>query len=200
MKANELKDKLFDNPAVFNKIRSIVLMGKEKMYYNAKKAVNQEKNESVLDVCCGTGEFAHLFNNRYLGIDLNPAFIFSAKRNNPGKKFQVMDVMAPKLKGRQFDKAVLLSMTHHFSDIELDKIFRQLRRIVKNRIIIMDPIPNGYNPLSWLLYKLDRGRHIRRKAELERLVSKYCAIEQEKEFNSFLYRLLIVSCKWKGKK
>jgi 2-polyprenyl-3-methyl-5-hydroxy-6-metoxy-1,4-benzoquinol methylase len=59
--------------------------------YIAKHVLNCR---TILDVACGTGQYAFYLKNQYLidGIDLNPEFISIAKRKNPEGNFYVADM------------------------------------------------------------------------------------------------------------
>ena len=77
MSFKTFKNNLLNNPLPFNIVRSILLAGKGRMYLELKKIIAPEKGCKVLDLGCGTGEFAFLFDNSvdYTGIDLNKGFL-----------------------------------------------------------------------------------------------------------------------------
>lgn len=198
MSLKNFKNNLLNNPLPFNIVRSILLAGKGRMYKELRTAINPEKNCKVLDLGCGTGEFALLFDNSidYTGIDLNKGFLDYASNlyKNQNKKFIQMDVTNLNFKKKEFDITLALSFMHHFSEEDLDKIFKEVSRITKKSIFVLEPIPRKYNILSKIFYALDQGDFIRKKDEQLRILSKHFDILSYKEFESGLYTLSIAKC------
>lgn len=194
MSFKEFKDKSFDNPDLFNHVRSALLFGKGKMYGKVKDAVAQKDEEKVLDICCGTGEFSALFNTNYVGIDICDSFLDFAKRKYH-KEFVHMDATRLNFKDKEFSKTIFISGMHHFSEENLARIYPELSRVTSERIVILDPVPQKYNPIAWLLYSMDRGACIREVEKQKEIVSRYFEIENIEVFQSFLYRLSVISCR-----
>ncbi|MBI4158950.1 class I SAM-dependent methyltransferase [Candidatus Woesearchaeota archaeon] len=195
MSLKEFKNNLLNTPLLFNLVRSILVGGKKRMYNEIRNAVNAQSGDKILDIGCGTGEFAFLFNNSidYTGIDMNKDFLDYASSVYKNKKFILMDATKMSFKKNEFDIVLLLSFMHHFPEDLLDKILKEVNRVGK-RIVILDPLPRKYNPLSRLFYALDRGDFIRKKEEQLRILSKYLNIENYKEFKTGLYTLSIIKC------
>ena len=204
MSFKTFKNNLLNNPLPFNIVRSILLAGKGKMYKELRNTIAPEKGSKVLDVGCGTGEFALLFDNSvdYTGIDMNTGFLDYASTlyKNQNKKFSQMDATKMSFKKSEFDTSLLLSFIHHFSEEDLDKILREVNRITKKSIFVLEPIPRKYNLLSKLFYALDRGDFIRNKEEQLRILNKYFTVDSYKEFKSGLYTLSIIRCSPKALK
>jgi SAM-dependent methyltransferase len=76
---------------------------------------------SVLDVCCGTGQFTDLVHRQgyhMAGMDASAGMIGYARRNAPGVAFTVADVRDFSL-GRKFDAAYsVFESLNHVPDIE----------------------------------------------------------------------------------
>ena len=198
MNLKKFKNEILDTPFLFNLVRSILIGGKTKMYTQIKNAVNANPNSRILDVGCGTGEFAFLFNESvdYTGIDLNKHFLAHASLTykNQNKRFIQMNAAKMDFKQKEFDIVLLLSFMHHFPGETLNKILKEVNRVAKSRIIVLDPIPRKYNPLSKLFYALDRGDFIRNKKEQLTVLDKHFKIEGYKEFKTGLYTLSIIQC------
>ncbi len=198
MSLKTFKNNLLNNPLPFNIVRSLLLWGKGRMYKELRNAIAVEKDSKVLDVGCGTGEFALLFDNSidYTGIDMNQGFLDYASKlyKNQKKKFIQMDATKMKFKQNEFDTVLLLSFMHHFPEGDLDKIFKKISGLTKKNIFVLEPIPRKYNILSKIFYALDRGNFIRKKEEQLRILNKYFTTISYKEFDSGLYTLSIIKC------
>jgi len=83
----------------------------------------------VLDVGCGPGTnaawFAHV---DYLGLDINPEYIATARRRY-GRRFEVADVCTYEADAQsKFDFVLLNSLLHHIDTDYVYRILRQLSR------------------------------------------------------------------------
>ena len=112
---------LLDRPAIFHAAR-FALVGRQgltKRFLREHLAAGPD--ETVLDVCCGIGEFAEAATSRYVGVDANERFHPGARRRYAGderKSFEVGDVLRLSYPARHFDKAIVVNSLHHFSDAE----------------------------------------------------------------------------------
>ncbi len=117
----------------------------------------------VLDVGCGPGTNAPYFSNcEYLGVDINPGYIASAKRRH-GRKFVTADVTTFELETEPFDFILVNSFFHHVPDAETDRILHHLGTLLseEGHIHILDLVlPEGPS-LARLLARWDRGDHPR---------------------------------------
>ncbi len=90
---------------------------------------------SVLDVCCGTGQFTdrvHRMGYRVAGLDASAGMIGYARRNAPGVALTVADVRDFSLR-RKFDAAYsIFESLNHVPDIAgLAQAFHRVRRHLK---------------------------------------------------------------------
>jgi ubiquinone/menaquinone biosynthesis C-methylase UbiE len=141
--------------------------------------------KSVLDVGCGTGDFAPLFSPvHYLGVDINPQYIIHAKRAYP-HEFLAADVVTYSWGKRMFDAALFISTLHHLSDTHVHRLFPPLLRITKKAIIIVDLNPET-SFLKYLLVAADRGDYVRTTAQKIALLSRYGTIQNMVHFSTRL--------------
>jgi SAM-dependent methyltransferase len=182
--------RLFEIPAVFDSYQVLVDGGKRAPVARFLDGIDYE---SVIDLGCGTGAWSYLARGRYLGLDYSASFIQGCRRrfrDDPRKSFAVGDLESIDLE-QSFDLALMLSVLHHLSEDQADALLRQLSGHAK-RVLVMDLMPAEKNPLSRLLYKLDRGDYIR-SADLQLdllLRSGDWALERRDSFYSYnrLYR------------
>lgn len=129
------------------------------------------KSGSVLDLGCGTGDFASIFSKKdYLGIDVNEKYIEFAKEN-VGYNFLCLDLdnFRPKDK---FDCTIFISTLHHLSESQVKNILSKAVKITKKIIIIVDLNPET-DPVRKLLVSMDRGENVRSTQEKLKLLEPF---------------------------
>jgi len=118
----------------------------------------------VLDVGCGPGtNTAHFASADYLGVDVNPAYIESARQRYK-REFIVADVtkceVAP---DRRFDLILANSLFHHIDTPDTLRILAHLATLLSNdgHIHVFDLVlPKGPS-VSRFLARADRGEYPR---------------------------------------
>jgi len=119
------------------------------------------KNFSVLDVGAGSGELLRVAatwarqNNRQLravGLELNERMAESI--NEESDRFdEITSVRGDALKlpflDAQFDYVICSLFTHHFLDDQVVQILREMSRVARRRIFIIDL---NRHPVAYLLY------------------------------------------------
>jgi SAM-dependent methyltransferase len=187
---------LLDDPRVFKAVR-YPLVGQQK---RTKELVRRElgagPEDSVLDVCCGTGDFAGVVDGPYLGVDLNERFIGLAKQRyagSPDKRFEVMDATRMRLGTASFDWAMIVNAMHHFDDDLNRGILAELSRVVRERVIIVDAIPDPEGWLRRLVIQSDRGDHVRPLPDQLDLIGEKLNVERHYAFDSgFIVQVMFV--------
>jgi SAM-dependent methyltransferase len=183
-------DQAFEHPFVFNLYQALVDGGKGRQI---RRFLADVPFRSVVDIGCGTGNWARLAPGPYLGIDTSPAFIAGCRRryaDDPRRRFVQGDAATLEF-DRHFDLAMLISVLHHLSD---DDVRRLLPWIVRHArcFFVLDLYPVPWNPISRLLYALDRGDHIRTPEAQRRLLLGQGGLRLVKEGDYFcpngLYR------------
>jgi SAM-dependent methyltransferase len=114
----------------------------------------------VLEVGCGPGTNAQLFHETdYLGIDLNPRYIATARRRF-GPKFVQADVREyqPEADAR-FQTVFMNSLLHHLDDDAVRSLLQKLSQVVspEGHVHILDLVlPPQRSVARWLAQR-DRG-------------------------------------------
>lgn len=186
-----LENPYFYQPSVFltqnlKKFKSII-----------SEEINSTSAGRTLDICCGTGNFADLAKGEYLGFDLNEKYIDYAKnrfRRDKSKKFLVSSIDDFDFKPKYFDTVLLISALHHFSDKSLSDLLEKAAKAAKGKIIITDPAIEARNPISRLLFLLDRGRFIRPLEKQLELISKSLNIVKHFAFYAGLAHIRMIVC------
>jgi len=154
--------------------------------------LNINRCASVLDICCGYGDFSSCFkeNTFYVGTDSNLSSLrFASSKHglHSNKKFVCMDLRASQFKEASFDNCIFINALHHFSDDELIDFFMKVPSIVRDKILIIDAVSNPRNWLKRKLIENDRGKFIRTFEGQCRLIKKCFIIE-----NSFILELKLL--------
>lgn len=186
---------LLDHPAVFNLSQLLISGGQRSTKRWARAWLDPRPGDRVLDVCCGTGEFAPLFAGRggagqeYLGVDLNPRYIAYARRRygeGPGRSFQARDATRLSLPPDSFDRALFVNSLHHFPD-ELNRgILRELARVLRpgGRLVVIDLAGDHPGRAQRFFLDRDRGHYLRPLAAQLALIGEHFAIERHARFDA----------------
>jgi SAM-dependent methyltransferase len=140
-----------------------------------RNEIPRDKNLSVIDLGCGTGTLAELFNkNKYLGVDVDKGAIWQARRKFPGYKFKIGDAVNFKTEVK-FDLVLVVGVLHHLPDEKVKKVARRINSLLnKNgKVLIIEatyPLA-AYNIFGLLLRKLDRGSFVRSVGEYAKLLT-----------------------------
>lgn len=129
--------------------------------------VGAEPGMSVLDVGCGPGDLVTSFPDvRYVGCDINPAYIESANRRfgDRGTFFVggVGDV-DPATIGT-FDRVIAKSVLHHIDDDLADRLCATARAVMApgGRFVAWDAcFTPDMSPIARFVISKDRGRNVR---------------------------------------
>lgn len=112
-----------------------------------------EENQRVLELGCGTGfHTAEISKSKakIIGVDISPDLINVARQraNFPNVKFIVADAHNLPFPNKFFDSIVGVSVLHH---LEMDKVFKEIRRLLKTKGKIVFSEPNMMNPQIFLM-------------------------------------------------
>lgn len=186
---------IFDQP-YFYKLRSFFLGGQKNLKANLKKIVaDLPQHDTILDLCCGIGEFESqlTFDGKYAycGVDCNKRYKEYYDKKKSGHFF-CDDVRNLSFPDNTFDVVYLINASHHFNDQDIEKVLQEINRVSRKFLILVDAHKSSNDPLLVkTLHTLDRGNHIRSKAELENLMNLFFNIEQRHEFKNSLYNSII---------
>ncbi len=133
---------------------------------------DRESIRRVLDVGCGPGtNTRHFARTDYLGIDINPRYIESARRRYR-REFIVADVTKYRVAdGARFDCVFLNSFLHHVSTTDARRILDHLSTVLtpEGYIHILDLVLPARASVARALARWDRGEYPRPSAEWEEL-------------------------------
>jgi ubiquinone/menaquinone biosynthesis C-methylase UbiE len=97
------------------------------------------------------------------------------------------------LPDRSIDYILCVAMAHHLTDSQLDTLFSEFSRVIKKKLIFLDPVVNESSIISNLLWKYDRGSHPRKDDELLAIAEKYVEVSQVIDYKVFHRYFLILA-------
>jgi len=178
-------ERLSTYPAVFSFLRKII----EFNFVTLKRIVRKELSLDgpgafsglILDVPCGTGEFAGLFNPAsYTGIDICPEYIDYARKRHK-RKFYCRDALRNGFSDAYFDSVLILGLFHHIDLASVKVMLRESARVLKTSgkaLLIEDaPVTTRWNFIGRFLQRYDVGTNIRPAAQYEAVLKEYFNID-----------------------
>ena len=177
------------HPATSDWIRGVLAGGLIPIRRKIQQALADAPCGSVLDVGCGSGFFSQFVSGRYLGIDEDRRFIdYAAHRFGAAGRveFECRPATPLPYADGSFDQGLLVNVMHHLDDDTLHQALRELTRVTRHQVIIVDMVPLRYNLLGRLCYRLDQGKHIRPLAEQTAHVARHINIRESGYFRSGL--------------
>lgn len=180
-----LLSKLAERTSIAIILRKII-----ELNFHAEKAVIRqylpmEQHDKVLDIGCGTGEFAPLFPvEQYVGIDIDGKNIAYARSHYP-HHFEIVDGKRMPFLENSFTIALVVGVFHHLSTPDCQQVLSEIKRVVKpgGRILIMEDTHSG-RLIVKILQSVDQGAYIRDFSEWNRLLAGSFKIEKTGVFNS----------------
>jgi ubiquinone/menaquinone biosynthesis C-methylase UbiE len=150
------------------------------------------EGSTVLDVGSGTAAYASLLprSARYICLDHDFGRLARLKSRHADARPVVSDATQMALRTHSVDAAVCIAVAHHLDDVELERLFSELARTVRKRLIFLDPLHAPDRLASRLLWSLDAGHHPRSEAALlEHLSASF--IPQSRELYAIQHRYVL---------
>jgi SAM-dependent methyltransferase len=147
-----------------------------------RQRIGDTTSRRVLDVGCGIGNYRDSFGETYVGVDINPEYIETARQRFSGR-FEVMNAAELRPLGERFDDVVTIATTHHLTDEEFVAMVRGALSLLRDggAFHIIDAIlpvsPSVAFKTFW--FGLDRGRHPRRVEAMRELASRAGRVEEQ---------------------
>lgn len=185
---------LLDHPAIFNLSQLVISDGQRATKRWARAWIGARAGDRLLDVCCGTGEFAPVLAPPglaldYLGVDLNAQYIAYARQRygeGPGRRFAAADATQLRFAPGSFDRALFVNSLHHFPDALAAGILREVARVLRpgGRLVLIDMVGDDRRPIQRFFLERDRGEYRRPLAAQLALVEVDFTIERYDTFDT----------------
>jgi ubiquinone/menaquinone biosynthesis C-methylase UbiE len=190
-------DRLALKPATFHWLRRLP----EANYKQTKRRIADVRdslgNPKVLDLGCGTAEYAELFDPaRYLGVDIHSGYIEFAQQRLPSHRFLVADVRTWAGEDQRFDLVMVNGVLHHLDDAAATEFLNTAKRLTTPNgtlLVIEDVTLERPSLATRLVHLLDYGEHIRDAARWQALVSTVSPIARSETYVSGIcpYHLMV---------
>jgi SAM-dependent methyltransferase len=154
-------DRLLEHPVVYGTWQAPFAAAK---FAPVSRHLDAHPARRVLDVGCGPGTNAARFAAaEYTGLDINDDYLAVARRRYAGSFIQADLATADLSALGTFDCVVVNSFLHHLDDDAVNRILRQVCRLLEpgGRVHILELVIPARASLSRAMAKLDRGRYPR---------------------------------------
>jgi SAM-dependent methyltransferase len=138
----------------------------------------------VLDVGAGTGGYVGVVSGpaEYLAVDLDADQLARLKTKWPGVRTMVGDATRLDLPQASYDHALCTFLVHHLDDEGVRRLTSSLRRIVKESLLLVEPLRSPRRLRSRLMWSIDRGSYPRSAEELLAALDRDFVIAHEERF------------------
>ncbi|MGH7287987.1 MAG: class I SAM-dependent methyltransferase [Myxococcota bacterium] len=191
-----LTHELADSPFLFHWLRKLP----EANYRATKARLSALRDriapERVIDLGCGTGEFAALFAPAgYLGLDIHPGYVRFAARAHRQHRFVCADALGWTGDGRPFDLALTNGVLHHHDDASAGSFLQAALRHTRpgGWLVVIEDTHLPGRPAAALVHALDEGAFVRTPDAWRKLVGACASIAHEETYVSGIcpYHLMV---------
>lgn len=187
-----LLHRLVSSPWIYDRVQ--YLLGFEQTCRRLEPHLAQTDGQIVLDVGAGTGNFAPLLpgSATYLWLDNDPQKLQGFKTKWPSGLAILGDATRICLSDKSVDYALCIALSHHLSDIELPLLFSELARVIRHKLVFLDPVEYKESKISNLLWKYDRGSYPRSVQALCSAIKPWFEIKQTERYAIYHHYMLCV--------
>jgi ubiquinone/menaquinone biosynthesis C-methylase UbiE len=176
-----LRDSVFSHHKLYDLVQWAV--GASKVRARLMPLMGGADGRTVLDVGAGTGGLrAYLPGKcRYIWMDNDPQKLrgYAAR---PGDWAVLGSALNLGLASKSVDQALCMAVAHHLRDAEFRQALQETARVVRHKLVFLDPIDRPARLLSRLLWSIDRGSCPRSPEVLRKFLEEYYVLEQAEVF------------------
>ncbi len=168
-------------PAAYGLIQRLFREGPARRRF-VDEVLRPRPGDSILDLGCGPARLLEFLPGsvRYTGVDENPRYLKAAARRY-GSRGAFLEARLGTstrlgLREARFDLVLAVAVLHHLADNDAMALVRlALHHLAAGgRFITLDPVLyDRQPPLSRLLARADRGRHVRRAEAYSALLAPF---------------------------
>jgi ubiquinone/menaquinone biosynthesis C-methylase UbiE len=141
--------------------------------------VAEAAGKRLLDVGAGTGIFRKFVpeSTSYIWVDNDPQKLSGYRRKQPRGFAALADGTYLCFGAKSIDYVLCVAVLHHLNDEQLGALFNELARVVRHRVIVLDPIDCRDRMMSNVLWRYDRGSFPRTPDILRKAIEAKFKIE-----------------------
>jgi SAM-dependent methyltransferase len=152
------------------------------------RSILGDEGGTVLDLGCGTGEYAPLFSpERYVGLDMWTPFVRYASTRLRDFSFLVGDGERLPFPDDRFQRVLVNGVIHHMGDANADRLLEEVSRVVRpsGAVLIIEDVPSSaLNLPGRLMHAMDQGDHIRTAEAYGALIGRHLSIRRTEAYRS----------------
>jgi ubiquinone/menaquinone biosynthesis C-methylase UbiE len=151
-------------------------------------------NKSLLDVGAGTGNYRRFIADsvRYIWLDCDSQKLQGYLAKHQSGLAALASATQLCFRDKTVDFALCVAVSHHLNEEELRRLFAELARVIRCRLVFLDAIECKARMISNLLWKYDRGSFPRTSPCLRATMARAFEIELVEEFCAYHRYILCV--------
>jgi len=148
----------------------------------------------VLDVGGGTGWMLKLLppSAQYLWVDVDFQKLQGLRAKYPAAQGVIASGTELCLQNKSVDDAICVAIAHHLTDAQVESLFNEVARVIRRRMIFLEPLERKTSFRSNLLWRYDRGSHPRSAETLTAALEQCFTIQQAVHYSVYHTYLLCV--------
>lgn len=163
------------NPALYQLIQSV--SGQRLTAKQLAVALAGADTRRALDVGSAGGGTSRGLLSGPVSIDVDVPSLAALKRANDEARAVAGSIAALPFRSGSFPTAICVAVSHHLDGPTLAAGLREIARVVSDRFVFIDAVKIDHRWMSRLLWRYDRGRFPRTRAELLAAVRERFVIE-----------------------
>lgn len=159
-------NRLLEHPGLYDAIQRAA--GVERTKQLLLPYFKQIGSDTVVDVGAGTGVYAELVppEAAYVGVDVDAGKLARIVERWPMRQTVVADATKLPFSDASFEHGICIALAHHLDDEGLDRLVDELARVVRQRVLFVDPVWDPRSRRGRLLWRIDRGAYPRLETDL----------------------------------
>lgn len=184
---------LLESPLLYDFIQK--LAGADKTRSRVSPWFSQLSNQSVLDVGAGTGAYAQLVprSAAYVGVDFDIGKLHRLRDTFPGRTVVQGDATRLPIGNKAVDSGIAIALAHHLDDPGFAAMVSELSRVIRRRLIFLDPVWNPSSIRGRALWSIDRGAFPRTPDQLLEGISARFSIDHSQRYSIHHHYLFCVA-------
>lgn len=185
---------LVDNPLVYDAIQ--VLSGRHIAHRRLRAALAPAAGQTMLDVGAGTGSLVRVLppGAVYWALDNDSAKLRRLSAKVPDAQCLEGSALDIGLPDKVVDWTICVAVAHHLDNEGLPRMFAELARVTRQRLVFLDPLATAKRGIASLLWRYDRGSYPRSAGTLLAELSQCFYIERVERFRVF-HEYVLCSCR-----